>query len=234
MSLFLLASAVSIALIHTLVGPDHYLPFIMMGQAQGWSRARTLWVTFFCGLGHVLSSVALGSLGVAFGTALHKLEFIESVRGDIAAWALIAFGLVYAAWGLRRSFRSRVHAHAHVHEDGIMHEHGHTHVHDESHGHTHDTRGVMTTWALFTVFVLGPCEPLIPLLMYPAASESLLGMALVAGVFSVVTIGTMMTMVWAISSGIARIPTRSLHRYMHALAGAVIAVTGLSIQFLGL
>ena len=38
---------------------------------------------------------------------------------------------------------------------------------------------------LFTIFVFGPCEPLIPILMYPAAKSSVAGMLLVAGVFSV-------------------------------------------------
>jgi sulfite exporter TauE/SafE len=100
-SIWLLSgTAATIGFIHTVVGPDHYLPFIMMSRAQQWSRTKTLSITFFCGIGHVLSSVALGFVGIAFGIALHKLELIESVRGDIAAWILIVFGLLYGVTGL--------------------------------------------------------------------------------------------------------------------------------------
>ena len=33
----LLISAASIGFFHTLFGPDHYLPFIVMGKARKWS-----------------------------------------------------------------------------------------------------------------------------------------------------------------------------------------------------
>ena len=61
----LVATAAGIALLHTLAGPDHYLPFIMMSRARQWPLRRSLLVTFLCGLGHVLSSVVLGAVGVA-------------------------------------------------------------------------------------------------------------------------------------------------------------------------
>ena len=51
----LIATAASIGFIHTLIGPDHYLPFIMMSKARGWSVAKTLWITLACGVGHLLS-----------------------------------------------------------------------------------------------------------------------------------------------------------------------------------
>lgn len=226
-------TAASIGFIHTIIGPDHYLPFIMMAQAQKWSRVKTMWVTFLCGIGHVLSSVLLGFVGIAFGVALHRLELIESVRGEMAAWALISFGLLYAAWGVRRALKDRAHEHAHQHEDGTEHSHSHTHLLSGA-AHRRSHHRVMTTWALFTVFVLGPCEPLIPLLMFPAAQESMLGIAVVSTVFGLVTIATMMGMVLLVSAGLHRLPMQSLERWTHAMAGGIIACSGLAIQFLGL
>ena len=38
----LLLTAASIGFIHTLLGPDHYLPFVAMSAARGWSSRRTL------------------------------------------------------------------------------------------------------------------------------------------------------------------------------------------------
>ena len=90
---------------HTLCGPDHYLPFIVMGKARKWTLAKTMWITFLCGLGHVLSSVLLGLIGVAFGLALGKLEAFEAYRGNLAAQALIIFGFTYCVWGIHRAVR---------------------------------------------------------------------------------------------------------------------------------
>ena len=41
----LLVTAASIGVVHTLLGPDHYLPFVAMAKARGWSLARTLRIT---------------------------------------------------------------------------------------------------------------------------------------------------------------------------------------------
>ena len=55
--LLLLGAAVSVAFVHTVAGPDHYLPFVAMARAGSWSRARTIWITALCGLGHDGSSL---------------------------------------------------------------------------------------------------------------------------------------------------------------------------------
>ncbi len=227
-------TAAGIGFFHTVAGPDHYIPFIAMARAGEWSRRKTTLVTLLCGLGHVLSSVVLGSIGIAFGVVLARLTAIESVRGDLAAWTLLAAGLVYFAWGLRRAVRNRPHAHTHVHANGSSHEHHHDHRANHVHAHLDPDRPSLTPWVLFTIFVFGPCEPLIPLLMYPAAKESLAGTALVAGIFSVATIGTMLSVVTLTSMGLTRLPTRVLERYTHALAGGAIALCGAGIILLGL
>lgn len=231
--LILCATAASLGLIHTAIGPDHYLPFIVMSRARNWSLAKTSWITFLCGLGHVLSSVILGLLGVLIGVQVMKLEALEEFRGSIAAWLLIGFGFAYMIWGLHRALRNRPHVHTHVHDkDGRhMHEHSHT----DGHAHVHDgQKATLTPWILFTIFVFGPCEPLIPLLMYPAAESGLWATVLVAAVFSVATIGTMLTIVLVASWGVSFARLGRLERYTHALAGATICISGLAIHFLGL
>ncbi len=230
----LAATAVTIGFLHTLFGPDHYLPFIMMARAQGWSRLKTMSVTFFCGIGHVLSSVVLGMVGVALGIAIQRLVDVESIRGNLAAWGLISFGLAYCVWGIRRALQNRPHTHRHLHEDGAAHEHTHTHREAHAHAHEEAKKPSLTPWVLFTVFVLGPCEPLIPILMYPAAKNSIWGLLLVTGAFAAVTLTTMMTVVAVSSWGLKLLPLGRLERYTHALAGGTICLSGLAIQFLGL
>jgi sulfite exporter TauE/SafE len=224
-------TAASIGLVHTLLGPDHYLPFVVLAKARQWSRTKTAIITVLCGLGHVGSSVLLGTIGIALGIAVARVEWFESTRGELAAWLLTAFGLVYMVWGLRRAMRGRSHAHVHAHAGGEIHLHEHNHERVHVHPHDQDTTAKsVTPWVLFTIFVFGPCEPLIPILMYPAASASAIGVIVVASTFSLVTIATMVGVVMMLSFGLDQIPTRGLEQYAHALAGLAILLCGIAIH----
>ena len=217
----LLGTAATIGFVHTILGPDHYLPFIAISRAREWTSRKTLLVTAACGVGHVLSSVVLGFVA------------IESFRGDVAAWLLIAFGFTYLVWGLHRAFRGKPHEHRHSHADGLVHAHSHAHTSDHSHVHDSSVRSV-TPWVLFLIFVFGPCEPLIPILMFPAARGNMASVALIAGVFGVATIGTMLSVVMVAHLGLSKVRLPGLERFGHALAAATILLCGGAIKFLGL
>jgi len=131
----LMLTAGSIGFFHTLFGPDHYVPFIMMAQSKSWSLRKAALITFVCGLGHVLSSVLLGTIGIGFGLAVKKLAVFESFRGNIAAWGLIAFGFVYFVWGIKKAIKNKPHQHSHFHDNKTTHEH--THIHSDEHLHVH-------------------------------------------------------------------------------------------------
>jgi nickel/cobalt transporter (NicO) family protein len=229
-TIILLSTAASIGFFHTLMGPDHYLPFVMLAQARKWTKTKTSWITFICGMGHVLSSVVLGLLGLLLAVAVFDLETIESYRGDFAAWMLIIFGLSYFVWGVHRLYRGKAsHSHlfgSHKHQ---YHNHDHTEISDHQH-----IKKETTPWLLFIIFVLGPCEPLIPLLMYPAARNSWLDLFLVTTVFGVVTIGTMITIVLLSVKGLSKIRTSGFEKYIHPVSGLVILLCGIAIKFLGL
>ncbi len=230
----LAGTAATIGLVHTATGPDHYLPFIALGRARNWNLAKTLTITAVCGLGHVLGSAALGLIGIGLGLAVGKLNVIEGIRGDLATWGLISFGLLYGVWGLRKAWGHRPHSHAHVHADGTTHHHHHSHQHSHAHPHLDENSARSATpWALFVIFVLGPCEPLIPILMYPAANNSVMSLVGVTAVFALVTVTTMVLMVLAAERGIKLIDSRRLERYSHALAGFAIMGSGLMIRIMG-
>lgn len=230
----LMITAASIGFFHTLLGPDHYLPFVMISWARKWSWLKTLAVTFLCGVGHVASSVVLGLAGVGLGVAIKKLELVESVRGNVAAWLLTGFGIAYLVWGLRAAYKNKPHRHLHFHTPGVEHEHSHDHHAGHIHLHEHPGQVSITPWVLFIVFAFGPCEPLIPILMYPASQSSISGMILVTAVFAAATIGTMLAVVMLARKGIVSFEFPWLQRYSHAIAGATILICGLAIQFLGL
>jgi sulfite exporter TauE/SafE len=227
----LLVASVTVAGTHTFIGVDHYLPFVVLGRARQWPLSKVLGLTALCGLGHVVGSIVLGFAGIGLGYAVSDLIDIESVRGSLAAWSLIAFGLAYATWALVHMMRAQRHTHVHAHEDGVLHNHDHDH-HDE-HLHAHAGAG-LTIWAVFIIFVLGPCEPLIPLLMAPAWQYDWVGVAAVAGTFSVTTIAMMMTMATIGSLGLRLVSLKKIHRYAHVLAGLAIFSSGMAIQLLGI
>ncbi len=230
----LVGTAATLGLVHTVIGPDHYIPFIAIGRARGWGLGRTLGVAFLAGLGHVASSVLLGFAGIALGIAVESLTEAEEVRGGIASWLLIGFGLAYGAWGVARAFRNRPHTHVHVHDGTVPHEH--PHGHDEEHVHVHDRPGKrsITPWVLFAIFVFGPCEPLIPLVMFPAAKHSLAGVCWVTLAFGATTIFTMLAIIGAVSMGLMRVKIAFAERWSHAMAGGIILASGLCVRFLGL
>lgn len=226
-------TAVSLGFFHTILGPDHYLPFIVLSEAKKWTIRKTMWITFLCGLGHVLSSVILGLVGIAVGISVNRLVEVESFRGSIAGWLFIAFGLVYMVISIRNLYRKRKHTHSHYHLGGDKHSHEHNHF--EGHSHVHENDVVKTTpWILFLIFVFGPCEPLIPILMYPAAQNNIAGSVFVSVLFAVITIATMMGVVLAFKLGFSRINLKPVEKYSNLIAGAMIFFSGIAIQFLGL
>jgi len=210
--LALAGAAVSVGALHTLA-PDHWLPFAALARAQGWSAGRTARVTFLCGFGHVTVSALLGLLGLAFGRKVFESagEKMEAVAGIL----LIGFGLAYGMWGLRRAAGRRVHGHTHTHYD---------HVHDAARA---------TAWSLFLLFCADPCVAVIPLLFAAAP----LGAAPAAGIvllYEAATIGTMIALVLPARAGVSRLGFPWLDRWGDAVAGGLIAATGVVVMALGI
>ena len=209
----LLGTAASLAVVHTLLGIDHSLPFVALGRARQWTLGRTLLVTALCGAGHVASSVLIGAVGVGLGIATDALLWLESARGELAAGLLIGFGLAYAAWAVWRGFRGGNGARPPGASAGCDR---------------------VTPWALFIVFVLGPCEPLIPLMVVPGMARDWLAVAAVVGVFGLLTVGAMLLAVVAAWRGIALLGAGRIGRHADVAAGLVVAASGAAVLFLGL
>jgi sulfite exporter TauE/SafE len=225
----LMIAAVSIACLHTITGPDHYLPFIALSKSRGWSFSKTLGWTIICGCGHVWSSVLLGLGGAAIGWSLSKVNWMENIRGGIAGWVMLLFGFIYGVWGLYRAYKNNPHKHFDLQDDGSVY------VYQHKHGEAvaPQDRHKVTPWVMFIIFILGPCEPMIPLLYFPAAKNSWSGMIILIAVYTLVTLLTMITMVILGYWGLAFVKTEKLERYVHALGGLTIFICGAGMLFLG-
>jgi hypothetical protein len=165
-----------------------------------------------CGFGHVTVSVLLGVLALVFGLEMLRLvgERMEAIAGIL----LIAFGFVYAVYGLRRTAGAHVHGHHHHHYD-----------------HVHEPR-TMTPWALFLLFSADPCVAVIPIL-FAAAPLGALRTAVVVGAYELATIGTMVALVLPAAAAARRVSGRFVEHYGDAAAGGVIAVVGIVVAALG-
>ena len=204
-------AAMTVGSLHALA-PDHWVPFAALARAQQWSASRTARVTLVCGFGHVTVSVLFGLLGLVFGIELFEAfgRRMESLAGVL----LVAFGLIYAAWGLRRAAGRHIHGHAHARYD---------HVHDP---------GRMTVRGLFLLFSADPCVAVVPLL-FAAAPLGALRTVLLVALYEAATLVTMVVLVLPARAGAGLLRGRYFARYGDATAGGLIVLTGLVVGLLG-
>ena len=209
--LTLAATAATVGSLHSLA-PDHWVPFAAVARARGWTPARTARVTLACGLGHVTVSAVMGLLALLVGLEVMQMlgRRLEAAAGAL----LVAFGVVYAVWGLRRTAGRRLHGHAHAHYD---------HVHDPSR---------TTAWTLFLLFSADPCVAVIPL-MLAAGPRGAWHVAGLVVVYELATLGTMVALVLPAQAGARILRARGLDAYGDAVAGVLIAATGLVATGLG-
>jgi nickel/cobalt exporter len=208
----LAGTAAVVGALHS-VAPDHWVPFMAVGRARGWSAARTAQVTLLCGFAHVTVSVVLGLLALRLGQEM--LAAFGARLESVAGLLLIGFGLAYGLWGLRRALAGKLHGHAHPHFD---------HVHDPSHA---------TVLSLVLLFSVDPCVRLIPIILAaaPLGAAKLVGLIVI---YEVATLATMVAIVLVARSGAVRaLQAPWLDRFGDALAGGLIVVTGLAVAALG-
>lgn len=208
----LAATAAGVGALHS-VAPDHWVPFMALARARGWSAVRTAEVTLLCGFGHVTASVVLGAIALVLGREM--LEAFGTRLESVAGLLLVGFGLAYGLWGLRRAVAERLHGHAHSHFD---------HVHDPSRA---------SVLGLFLLFSADPCVRLVPIMLAAAPLGFSRFVALIV-IYEVATLGTMVTIVLAARAGAFRsLQAAWLDRYGDAVAGALIVVTGVAVAVLG-
>ncbi len=204
-------TAVTIGSLHT-AAPDHWVPFAILARARSWSARRTAGVTLLCGFGHVTVSALLGLAGLFFGARL--IESFGKRLGSVAPLLLVAFGVTYGLWGLRRAVPPRLHGHSHRHYD---------HVHDPSRA---------SAWTLFLLFSADPCVAVVPL-VFAAAPLGVARTIAIVLLYESATLATMLAFVLPARAGTRVFRAPWLDRYADAAAGGVIAAVGLMAAGLG-
>lgn len=229
----LLGTAVATALFHTLI-PDHWLPFVLVGRARGWSGSATALRSAVSGLIHAVLSIGLGFVALRVGQeAAHLVgESLERV----SSWLLVVFGLVYAVWAWRKG--------GHFHPGGALLHGGHDHdgcgggdsAHPD-HEHYHADAGfihggnAVGGWWLALIVGANPCILILPILV-ATAERGAASMVAVVLSYSLTTIGLMvvLSVIGVVGTRGIRVP--GIARYMEAASGLLIALLGVAFLIL--
>ena len=218
----ILATAAAVGVIHTLASPAHYLPFAALAKTHGWPLAKALQNALFCGAGHIVSSILVCAAGMLLGSGVEALESLEGTRANFVKWLFLGFAAAYTAYGLRSAICSKkIPPHAQECECPVC---GCEHA---FHSKEDKRADKINFWTLFLVFTVGPCEVLIPLVVYPAAKSDWCGALGAAAVFSLSTIATMLAAVTLVHFGLSRANWAWMQRWGGAATG--IALLGCAL-----
>ncbi len=208
-ALLLVAAVAGVGVLHTVM-PDHWVPITIMARQRAWSKGATARAAFQAGVGHVLSTLAIGVVVWVAGAAFAR-RFGVLVDGA-ASLALIGFGLWFALAGWRE-MRGE--------------EHGHDHAHPHAHDHSHDAGGRA---GLLIVLGSSPMVEGIPA-FFAAARYGFALIAAMALVFAAGTIATYVALCVLSSEGLGRVRLGALERYGEVLSGVLIALVGVAFAF---
>lgn len=216
----------SVAFLHAAI-PTHWLPFVLTGRVQKWSRPKTLLVTAFCGSGHVIVTALLGFLVVWLGYVLS--DRIGAWFPRIAGGALLIFGLYY----LYRQLSGKGHGHAHGHDHSHaveVHEPGHGEFHPELRPPAVARTDRAAIISLFVLLTFSPCEAFIPVYV-SGVRYGWQGFALLTAVLSIGTVLGMVIFTWLTLVGIDKLKSVWIERYESGILGTLLCALGVFVMF---
>jgi len=224
------ATGFTVAFFHAAL-PTHWLPFVLVGRARGWRRAKTLLVTLCAGLGHVLLTSLLGVAIAWFGFQLD--ERVGGLFPWIIGAFLIAMGLYYF-WR-----QSQGHGVCHHHALGSRHQPSAECGHERDHSHWEeelkDTPLISTRsgdWTamsgLFLMLTLSPCEGFLPIYL-SGVRFGWRGFALLTAILAVGALAGMTLFTWLTLRGLERLRVQRVERYEAGLVGAMFVLLGVLV-----
>lgn len=213
------ATGLAVAFIHAAI-PTHWLPFVVVARAQGWSRGRTLAMVTLCSGGHMLMMTGLGLALAWFGLQID--ERWTGIFPYVAGGALIAMGLLI----LFRHWRDWTHGHGEWIEGHCHHDHGHAHHHDSAKpvARTSDWAAV---GGLFTMLTFSPCEGLLPVYL-SGVQFGWGGVTLLSVILALGTWSAMLLFTWLTLLGVERVRFKWLEKCEAPVLGTLLILCGVA------
>ncbi len=196
----LVPAAILIAALHAAL-PTHWMPFVLVGRAQGWRPRQILGVVAVAGLGHAVVTCLLGLtfawVGDRIIDRLHGFEvpFTVAVLGGFGCWFL---------------WRGRQHTHAA--------------------GHVHEVNLVDRTAAISLILMLSlqPCGAAMPLFLSLGPMVPWTSMVLASLIMSGVTVLVMVGFTSATLAGICQFKMEWAEHNEKMVVGALFIILAAS------
>lgn len=199
----LISATFGVAILHAAM-PNHWMPFVLVGKAQGWSITRTLAITGIASLGHSIVTCIIGFVVAVTGYQITR--YVESHIGYFMGIILIILGIAYVV--LSRWRRVRLHTHE-----------GHS---------AHYLSDKAAAASLFTMLCFSPCEAALPIFL--AASTMSWGILLtMAIILTTSTLFGMLALTALAYRGMQRLKFESLERYEKEFVGAILTFIGIMV-----
>ncbi|MET0336389.1 MAG: hypothetical protein ABW063_01370 [Caulobacter sp.] len=193
------ATGFAVAFLHAAL-PTHWLPFVLVGRAQGWSAGRTLGVAMLAAVGHVAVTTFLGAILVTAGLALE--EQLGGVFGLLVAGGMAGLGLYYL-------WRGRKHAH----------------LHGAARSYRSDRAAVL---GLVTLLALSPCEAFLPIFLAGTPHGWGGFAALIAVLMTATALGMLLFTALSLA-GVQRLKLDALQRHETTIMGLTLLVMALIV-----
>ena len=212
----ILATGFVVAFLHAAI-PTHWLPFVLVGRAQGWNARKILTVSVLAGGGHVASTALLGLVLMGAGMALDEL---------LGPWLARAAGLLLIGFGLYYLLLRRPHVHRMALPGG-----GSMTVADAAavpRRYASDRAAIL---ALVGLLTFSPCESFLPVYL-SGTSYGWSGFLLLSAVLAAATVTAMTLFTGILLLGFSRFRLRVVERYESVLLGTTLCVLGALVMVL--
>ena len=227
------ATGFTVAFFHAAI-PTHWLPFVLVARTRGWSRSKTLAVTFLAGLGHVAVTSALGLAIAWFGFQL------DEKIGAIFPWVIGGVLCAVGAFFLWRQWRVGGVRHHHVlgarHQPAASCGHGHEHSHWEDELKDSAVASPQSSdraaiGGLFLMLTLSPCEGFLPIYL-SGVKFGWHGFAVLSAILAVGALAGMLLFTWLTLRGLEKFELKNFERYESGLLGTIFCVLGVLVVWL--
>lgn len=205
-----LLTGLTVAVLHASL-PTHWLPFVLAGRSQKWGFPKTLSVLFIAGMGHIVTTSALGAGLVWFG-----LRFTEEHHYYLVlVSSLIVF--FYGVFHLVQYFRGHKHSHC-------------DHVHPHHHDYQKSSKDGWAVLGLLALLTFSPCESFIPVYLsaWQTGWTGFISLTLVLGVG---TLFSMFVLTSIAYFGLNHIKLRWLEEYEKLFMGGILIILSVMIYF---